>query len=186
MKRKFEILDGLPAHGDMYISIPENGYKQFSEGLAVKFIRKDNSEWVGNFERGNSQLRFASEIKDSTNILIIAFGICYIIDIENVKPIIEFGLDYKEVFEYKNLFVLIGECSISVVEDIDKINHFEHLCFDGITNVELGDGILRGVLNEFCQSTKGLDKSNFTLNLETFDFNETPQIVLNKKWWKIW
>ena len=83
----------------MYVSIPENGYREFSEGLAVKFIRKDNSEWIGNFERGNSNLKFASELKDSGNILIIAFGICYIINAENTKPIIEFGFDYKEVFE---------------------------------------------------------------------------------------
>ena len=72
MKEKFEILSGLPVYGEMYITIPENAYTQFSEGLAVKFIRKDNSEWIGNFEKGNSNLKFASQLNDSENILIIA------------------------------------------------------------------------------------------------------------------
>ncbi len=101
MNKKFEILSGLPAYGEMYITIPENAYTQFSEGLAVKFIRKDNSEWVGNFEKGKSNLKFVYELNDG-DIMVIAFGICYLINPENVKPTIEFGFDYKEVFKFKN------------------------------------------------------------------------------------
>jgi len=177
----------------MYVSIPENGYKVFSEGLAVKFIKKDNSEWIGNFERGNSSLKFASKLKNSENILIIAFGICYIMNAENTKPIIEFGYDYKKVFEYKNILILIGEYSISVVESIDKIKHFDDLCYDGITNVELENEKIIGILNNFNPSGNGYIKNNFSLNLETLEFNETKITekeeenikVKKKRWWEI-
>ncbi|WP_413998893.1 hypothetical protein ACMDB5_14065 [Flavobacterium sp. W1B] len=190
MKKKFEILSGLPVYGEMYVTIPENAYTQFSEGLAVKLIRKDNSEWVVNFEKGNSNLKFACELKESENILIIAFGICYIMNAENTKPIIEFGFDYKEVFEYKNCFVLIGGYSISVVESANKIKHFDNLCYDGITNVELENGKINGILNTIDSSVNDI-KIPFTLNLQTLEFTENGIIkrqnqTESRKWWKIW
>lgn len=172
----------------MYITIPENAYTQFSEGLAVKFIRKDNSEWIGNLERGNSNLKYGFELRDG-NVLVIAFGICYVIDVENKKPIVKFGFDYKEVFEYKDCLALIGEYSISLVEGVDKIKHFDNLCYDGITNVELENGKVTGILNSF-DSVK-IIKRNFSLNLETLELTENGVIksqnqTESRKWWKIW
>ena len=190
MKEKFEILPSLPAYGEMYVTIPENAYTKYSEGLAVKFIRNDNSEWVGNFEKGNSNLKFASKLKNNDNVLVIAFGICYIVNIENIKPIMEFGFDYKEVFEFKDSFVLIGEYSISVVESLEKIKHFDNLCYDGISNVELEDGKINGILNDYDSSANNIEIP-FTLNLETLEFIENGIVkrqnqTESKKWWKIW
>ena len=188
MKEKFEILPGLPVYGEMYITIPENAYTQFSEGLAVKFIKKDNSEWIGNLEKGNSNLKFGSELQDG-NVLIIALGICYIIDVENKKPIKDFGFDYKEVFEYKNCLVLIGEYCISIVESANEIKHFENLCYDGITDIELENGKITGILNSF-DSVKVV-KRGFSLNLETLEFTKNGIVKAqnqaeDKKWWKVW
>ncbi|MFV8347586.1 hypothetical protein [Flavobacterium sp. ZB4P13] len=202
MKETFEILKGLPAYGEMYTSIPENGYSEFSEGLAIKFIKKDNTEWIGNFETGSSSLKFATKLKNSESILIIACGICYIMNSEETKPKIEFGHDYKYVFEYKTKFVLVGEYSISIVESIDKMEHLDNLCYDGITNVKLENENLIGVLNSYNSSGEGY-KSDFILNLETTEFKETERnesqnkvnnqneiskenIVKTKKWWKLW
>jgi hypothetical protein len=202
LKEKFEILKGLPAYGEMYISIPENGYSEFSEGLAIKFIKNDNTEWIGNFETGSSSLKFATELKNSEDILIIACGICYIMNPEETKPKVEFGHDYKKVFEYKNKFILIGEYSITIIENVDEIKHFDDLCYDGITNIKLENENLIGVFNNYNPSGDGYDKSDFALNLETGKINETEAIkmqnevkkenkventkVLNKKWWKLW
>lgn len=173
----------------MYIPIPENAYTQFSEGLAVKFIRKDNSEWIGNLASGNSNLKFGSELRDG-NVLIIAFGICYIIDVESKKPILEFGFDYKVVFEYKNYLVLIGEYSISVFESVEKIKHFDNLCYDGITNVELENEKITGILNNLDSALNDI-KIPFTLNLDTLKFTEHGIVkslkqMKSKKWWELW
>ena len=202
MKEKFEILKGLPAYGEMYISIPENGYSEFSDGLAVKFIKNDKTEWIANFETGNSSLKFATKLKNSENVLIIAFGICYIINPEETKPKVEFGNDYKNVFEYKNKLVLVGEYSISIVESIEKIKHLDDLCYEGITNVKLENENLIVVLNNYDSSGESY-KSDFVLNLERIEYKETERIqnqtkiqnqiatkkenkIENKKWWKLW
>ena len=180
----------------MYISIPENGYSEFSEGLAIKFIKKDNTEWIGNFETGSSNLKFARKLKNSENILIIACGNCYIMNSEETKPKVEFGHDYKYIFEYKTKFVLVGEYSISIVEDVDKIEHLDNFCYDGITNVKLENENLIGELNS-CNSYGEGYKSDFILNLETSEFKEIERIekrdeislksiVKNKKWWELW
>jgi hypothetical protein len=202
LKEKFEILKGLPAYGEMYISIPENGYSEFSEGLAVKFIKNDKTEWIANFETGNSSLKFATKLKNSENVLVVAFGICYIINPEETKLKVEFGNDYKNVFEYKNKFVLVGKYSISIVESIEKIIHLDDLCYEGITNVKLENENLIVVLNNYDSSGESY-KSDFVLNLETIEFKETERIQNqtkienqiatkkenkkeNKKWWKLW
>ena len=201
MKETFKILKGLPAYGEMYTSIPENGYSEFSEGLAIRFIKKDNTEWIGNFETGSSSLKFATKLKNSESILIIACGNCYIMNSEETKPKVEFGHDYKYVFEYKTKFILVGEYSISIVESIDKIEHLDNLCYDGITNVKLENENLIGELNSY--DADGEYKSDFILNLETSEFKEierikkqnkvinhkgisSKDIVENKKWWKLW
>jgi hypothetical protein len=175
LKEKFEILTGLPTYGEMYISIPENGYYEYSEGLAIKFIKKDNTKWIGNFEVGISSLKFATELKNSEDILIIAYGICYIMNPEETKPKVKFGHDYKKVFEYKNKFILIGEYSITIIENTDKIEHFDDLCYDGITNVKLETENLIGVLNNY-NSSGDYDKSDFVLNLETQKISITETI----------
>ena len=198
MKEKFEILKGLPAYGEMYISIPKNGYSEFSEGLAIKFTKKDNTEWIWNFETGSSSLKFATKLKNSENVLIIACGNCYIINSEETKPKVEFGHDYKYVFEYKTKFILVGGNSISIVESIDKIEHLDNLCHDGITNVKLENANLIGELNSY--DAGGEYKSDFILNIETSELKKIKKknkvnnknginpkdIVENKKWWKLW
>jgi hypothetical protein len=191
LKGKFEILSGLPAYGDMYISIPENSYTQFSEGLAVKFISKDKSEWIGNFQTGNSILKFASELKNDGNILIIAFGIAYIIDVENKKHVSEFGYDYNKVFQYKDSLILIGEYSISIVENSYKIKHFRDLCYEGISNIKFEDGNVTGILNNSDSTGNDYIESHFVLNVETLEFTEngiakSKNLTESRKWWEIW
>ena len=199
MKEKFEILKGLPAYGEMYISIPENGYSKFSEGLAVKFLKNDNSEWIANFEIGLSSLKIGKELKNSQNVLIIACGICYLMNPNEIKPKVEFGNDFEKVFEYQNKFILVGKYSISIVEDIDKIIHFDDLCYDGIKNVKIENENLIGILNNYDSNGEELE-SDFILNLENLKFQEIEKRrilqnenllkrenkIENKSWWKIW
>ncbi|WP_298394733.1 hypothetical protein [Flavobacterium sp.] len=189
MNKKFEILQSLPVYGDMYSTIPENAYTQFSEGLAVKFIKKDRSEWIGNLEKGNSTFKFGSELQDGT-ILIIALGICYILDIESKKAIKNFGFDYKKVFEYKNSLILIGEYCISIVENAHNIKHFDNLCYEGISNVALENENINGILNTIDSSFNNKEIA-FSLNLETFEVTingktKSQASTERKKWWKIW
>ena len=85
--------------------------------------------------------------------------------------------------------VLIGEYCISIVESANKIKHFDDLCYDGITNVELENGKVTGILNSY-DSVK-IVKRDFSLNLETLEFTENGIIknqnqTESRKWWEIW
>ena len=124
----YEILNGLPAYGEMYVPIPEG---QFSEGLVVKFFPENSSEWVANFESGKTNLEFVAEIKNSDEIIVIANGVCYFINKEIKQPIkiLEnyFRRDFQTVFEYENKFVLVGSRTVAIVEHSEKIKYFEGL-----------------------------------------------------------
>ena len=180
------MLDGLPPYGNMYISIPQNGYTEYSEGVVVEFEKKDKTKWIGNFETGNSNLKFSSKLNNSEDIIIIAKGICYIINVEKTIPLKVFGFDYKEIYNYRNLFILIGEYSISIVESADKIFHFSDLCYDGIKNSQLIDDKLYGELYNFNPSVDNYLITNFLLNLENLEYSEVKKNDETKDWWKFW
>ena len=51
--KQYELLESLPAYGPMYIPISETGEPFYSEGVAVRFYKKDGTAWVGNFATGS-------------------------------------------------------------------------------------------------------------------------------------
>ncbi|RZK00849.1 MAG: hypothetical protein EOO43_25020 [Flavobacterium sp.] len=182
MKEKFRILKGLPPYGEMYVSFPQNGYSEYSEGLVVEFLKNNESKWVGNFETGYSNLKFASQLNND-DILIIAKGICYIIDSENPRSVIEFGVDFKEVYKYNTSIIIVGEYSIVVVKSKSEIIHFDNLCYDGITETKLVENKLNGILNDYYSNGENA-QSKFVLDLENWKFQ---RIEKNKiKSWKFW
>ena len=108
---------------------------------------------------------------------------------------------FNKVFQYKNSFILIGESSITIIESMDNIKHFENLCYDGISEVKLENEILTGILHDF-NSSGDYDNNLFFLNLEKLEITQRkisePKIELknkslninnnikDKKWWKFW
>ncbi|RZJ70417.1 hypothetical protein [Flavobacterium sp.] len=181
MKENFQILKGLPPYGEMYISFPPKGYAEYSEGLVVEFLKNDESKWVGNFETGYSNLKFAAQLHDD-EILIIAKGVCYIIDSENPKSFIEFGVDYKQVYQHNTSIIIVGEYSIAVVKSRTEIIYFDNLCYDGISETKLVDNNLNGILNYY-NSNGDNEEIEFILDLDNL---ELRRIEKNTKWWEIW
>jgi len=166
----------------MYISFPPNGYMEYSEGLAVEFVKKDGSKWVGNFARGNSNFIFACQLKDTEDIVIIAYGICYIVNLEDSNSFVEFGFDFNEVFQHNSTIIIIGEYSISIVKNKTEIIHFDSLCYGGIGEMKLEENQIVGILNDYDSSGNDIERS-FILNLSNLEFK---RINNKNKWWKIW
>jgi hypothetical protein len=50
--KRYEILDGLPSYGPIYISISQDGIPFYSEGFVVRFYKSDGTNWVANFKPG--------------------------------------------------------------------------------------------------------------------------------------
>lgn len=164
----------------MYFSVPPNGYREYSEGFVVEFLKRDGKRWIGNFETGNSNLEFVCRLGDD-NILVIARGICYMIDPENHHSFEIPGFDYKNVVEHENLFILVGEYSITVVRSRQEVQHFPNLCLDGISDVRIIGDALHGTLHDF-DSNGNFTETHFTLDLDTFKFKTLNN---RKSWWEI-
>ncbi len=78
-KKRYEILNGLPAYGPMYVSVTENGESFYSEGFPVRFYKTDGTEWIANFRPGWTDLKQVIEFKNTQNLLVLACGTCYIV-----------------------------------------------------------------------------------------------------------
>jgi len=177
----------------MYVPIPEGNW---SEGLPVEFTKDDGTKWVANIAQGEESFNYINELKNSTEILIISGGCCYIIDRNKEKSVYDFGYDFKQVIEYNEKFILIGTRNIAIVHSSEKIERYKDLCWDFIENIKIENGILSGVLNDYNAWDK-YDKTDFIIDLETYELTKPkkkfkPKIKVEpkkaelKKWWEIW
>ena len=171
----------------MYVPIP-NG--NTSEGLPVEFTKDDGTKWVANIEYGKEGFDYINELNNSTEILVISNGCCFIIDRNQEKSIKDFGYNFKQVIEFDKKFVLIGTRDIAIVESAEKIEHFKDLCRDFIEDVSIKNGILSGVLNDFNAWDK-YDRTVFNIDLETYLLTKPKPDVERKrnelkKWWEFW
>ncbi|WFO17233.1 hypothetical protein M601_005785 [Cellulophaga baltica 4] len=193
MNSNFEILKGLPPYGKMYVPIPDGDW---SEGLPVEFTKDDGTKWVANIAKGQESFNYVNELKNTTEILVISYGDCYIIDRNKEKSICDFGYDFNQVIELNDKFILIGTKNIAIVESSEKIERFKDLCWDFIEDIKIENGILSGVLNDYNASDK-YDKTDFNIDLETYELTKPkkkfiPKIKAElkkaelKKWWEIW
>lgn len=98
IEKKFERLNSLPPYGPMYTSITESGEEYFSEGFVVRFFKEDGTNWVANFQPGWTDLTDVMILQESHNLLVIANGICYIMNPNLTQPIAVFGVNYKAIF----------------------------------------------------------------------------------------
>lgn len=122
IEQKFERLNSLPPYGPMYTSITESGEEFYSEGFVVRFFKDDRTNWVANFQPGWTGLSDVIVLQESNNLLIIANGICYIMNPNQIKPIAVFGINYKAIFEASNhRFVLSDDTGVTIIESNEVI-----------------------------------------------------------------
>jgi hypothetical protein len=190
---RFKILKGLPPYGKMYVPFPDGNW---SEGLAVEFIKDDGTKWVANIKHGDTQFSYINELNDPTEVLIISNGYCYIIDRNRETSIIDFGYDFKQIIEYNHKFILVGTRNIAIVEDSKTIARYKNLCFDFIEDIKIQNGILSGVLNDYNAWDRN-NKTDFDINLDTYEYSKSKttiksrpknklKTVQSKRWWEIW
>lgn len=144
--KRYEILESLPAYGPMYIPVSEDGEPFYSEGFAVRFYKADGTDWVANFREGWADLKTVIELSDTTDILVIAAGTCYLMNPEEAKPVSVFGADYRAVFAAQDgKHVLYDSVSLTIVEPDGGYWHTERISWDGITEVALNKNIVTGL-----------------------------------------
>ena len=145
-QKLYEILTSLPTYGPMYISVTNDGKPYYSEGLPVRFYKKDGTEWVANFKPGLTNFVKVMELKNSLNLLIIAYGTCYIISPNNTTPILVFGVGFTCILEANNdRLVLQDQTDLTIVEPNGTYWVTERISWDGIKELRIENSNVIGL-----------------------------------------
>ncbi len=192
---RYEILTHLPPYGPAYVPIPANSNAEYSEGFAVRFYKEDGSDWVANFMTGITNLKGVYERPDQSNLLIIANGLCYLMNPDKTTPLDIFGYGYDKILTVSdNRLILQNETSLTIVETNGTHWETERISWDGFSELgwravkdsELNNNVVKGL------SYNPMNDANewvpFEYNIDTKElfggsFNTTNR---TKPWWKFW
>jgi len=186
--KKYEILEALPTYGPMYIPVTENEEAFYSEGFAVRFYKLDGTNWVANFKPGWTDLKIIYELKDTSNLLVIACGTCYLMNPEETKPISVFGVGYSTVFKTEDgRLVLQDQTDLTIVETNGNHWDTERISWDGLKDLKLENNIVTGLAYDPMDDADEWINFTFDINVKTltggsYKIYET----INKPWWKVW
>jgi hypothetical protein len=76
----FEVLPGLPPYGPWAEAFTATGLGRQREGVVVRFQPDQGESWVGNFQRGASNLDSVLSHPNDREVLVIAGGEGYVVD----------------------------------------------------------------------------------------------------------
>lgn len=135
-EKRYEILDGLPPYGPMYIPISENEEQFYSEGVVVRFYKVDGTNWVANFKTGWTDLKEVIKLNSTKNLLVIACGTCYIMNPEETKPIKVFGVGFSNLIQTEsNEIILQDQTDLTIVEPNGEYWNTEQISWNGLKEV---------------------------------------------------
>lgn len=186
-RKRYELLEGLPPYGPMYIPVSENGRPFYSEGVVVRFYRADGTDWVANFEPGWTELRGVFDFPDTDYILVIACGRCYMMNPEQVLPMAVFGVDCK--YALKSLdgrLVLATTVCLTIVEPDGGQWSTERISWDGLEDLRIDGSMVSGLAyhsmsesDEWVPFSYDIDRRE--LMGGSFGWQEPPK---KQPWWK--
>lgn len=186
-----EILKTIPISG----SYPEKHFgDSFKRSLWIKFITKDYTEWVGCFEKGQSNFDKVVVNTAETYALVISGGQGYFIDIytRNEKLIID---DYPQIdsaihYIKTDEFLFSTFLTISIIDkDLNKFEIEPNFGVDGIYLSEEQDNKIIGQLYSYTFSTDynvGFEIDMITRELKRdttrlYDYNTMERIYKDTK-----
>lgn len=169
-QKRYDILDGLPSYGPMYIPVSEDGEQFYSEGFVVRFYKSDGSEWIANFKPGWTDCCLVVDYPDKNRIVVIANGQGYIMTPDQQIPIDTFGGDIKEAIKKEdNKIILVDDIYVRLIHDRGTVWQSERISWDGIKDLKLQNNILTGLsydpmdsINEWIPFSVDLDSKEIT------------------------
>jgi len=187
--KKYEILEGLPTYGPMYIPISQDGVEFYHEGFVVRFFKNDGANWVGNFKTSWTKYSSVFEIPETDKIVIIANGQGYITILEQQKPVETFGYAITEVISSDNRFIAADITDLQIIESDGAVWQSERISWDGIINLSIKDNIISGL--SFDPLNDSDEWVSFTFNLDTKEliggsYRRYPFKKVKRSFWKFW
>ncbi len=190
IQKQYEILEGLPPYGPMYIPISESGKAFYNEGFVVRFFKKDGSNWVANFKTGWTDFNDVFELSGTNKIVVIANGQGYIMTTEDEKPIATFGLGITQLIKANdNRYIAAEQTDLVVIEHDGSIWRTERISWDGIKDLILENNIVNGL--SFDPMNEADEWVKFSVNLDTKEvtggsYNRYEFKEVKKPFWKFW
>ena len=172
----------------MYIPVTENDEPFYSEGFAVRFQRTDGTEWVANFQPGWTDLKTIIELTETTNLLVIAFGTCYLMSPDQTKPLAVFGVGYSTIFTTaNNRLILQDQTDLTIVEPNGNYWDTERISWDGLKELKLERNTVTGLAYDpMCDADEWV---KFSYNIDTRELiggsYPRPDKIKKSKW-KFW
>jgi hypothetical protein len=203
VEKRFEKLNGLPPYGPMYIPVTINDEPFYSEGFVVKFFKSNDEEWVANFQPGWTNYDKIFDFPEHNVVVVIAGGQGYIMNPDEQKPKMTFGITITDVIQHENGSLICSD-DINILIMDNKTGEFwqsDRISWDGIRNLKISNNILHG--QAYDPTNAEIPWSEFTLNLETKQIiggtfrefvsrNKMSSTSVIKKfekkkdWWKFW
>lgn len=127
----FEVLEGLPAYGDLPIVIGGRDPPVYREGYVIRF-NEATPAWVGNFQRGLTNFDFVVAF-DDVRVMVIAGGSPYLVD-PQTRSVEEIPGSYVLCHPVpgRTGFVLIDFTDVTLLTESGVAWHSRRLAWDGL------------------------------------------------------
>lgn len=166
-EKRYEILNGLPPYGPMYIPISADEEPFYSEGYVVKFKKSDGEEWVANFRPGWTNFYDTFDFPEHNIVVVFAGGQGYIMSPDEKKPRMTFGLTIKDVIQKEDGSLICSD-DIYILVLNNKTGEFwrsDRISWDGIKDLKFFDNKVIG--QTYDPTNDNQPWSDFELNLES-------------------
>ena len=166
LQKRYEVLNGLPTYGPMYIPISESGEKFYSEGFVVRFHKKNGTDWVANFKQGFSEYCNVFQLSVGNKIIVIANGQGYIMSSEQQTPLDTFGLAITEVLKTDNeILVAADQTDLIIINNQGSIWRTARISWDGLKDIILEGNLVSGL--SYDPMNEAEEWVKFSINLDT-------------------
>lgn len=207
--KQYEILDGLPPYGPMYVSVTNIDEPFFSEGFVLRLFKSDGTSWVANFRPGWTGFSKVFDFPEHKTLVVIAGGQGYIMSPDDEKAKSTFGLTITEVLQTSDgSLVCADNTDITVLDNhTGQLWRSERISWDGLKDLTILGDTLYGKSYDPTNSIQ--EWSDFSVNLKTKEIKggtwrdflkqnshlevgdngmlrEKIKPTIKKPWWKIW
>lgn len=188
-EKQYEILDGLPPYGPMYIPVSQSGKPFYHEGFVIRFFKSDGSSWVANFEQGWSKYSNVLELKESNNLLVVSCGLCFLMNGDSQIPVDVFGINFSEAIETeKGELVFSSDTDLTIVTPSGSHRRTERISWDGLKDVSYENRVVSGLsFDPMYDSDKWVSFSYRIDDNELVGGSYNRYEIQQKRpWWKFW
>ncbi len=187
-EKSFELLDGLPPYGPMYVPISEDGGLFSYEGCVVRFIKSDGSAWVANFQPGWTGYSHIFEIPGTNKVFVIAGGKGYLMSPDQETPLKIFGSDITEMVPAGNKrFVAAGNTDLVIINPDATISLTKRISWDGLKDLVVAENIVSGLAFDPMNQPDEWQPFSYDLNTNILTGGSYgEEISMKKPFWKFW